>query len=43
MVRVISVLIEGETRLSGTGGVGGLSGFDIVLGVPTEGKNWDQQ
>ena len=42
-VRVIDVLIEGETRLSGTGGIGGLSGFHIVLSGPTEGKDWDQQ
>ena len=42
-VRVIGVVIERETWLSGTGGIGGLSGFDIVLSGPTEGENWDQQ
>ena len=42
-VRVIGVLIEGETRLSGTGGIGGLSRFDVVLSGPTEGEDWDQQ
>ena len=42
-VRVIGVVIEGETWLSGTGCIGGLSGFDIVLSGPTEGENWDQQ
>ena len=43
VVRVICVLIEGETRLSGTGGIGRLSGCDIVLSGPTEGEDWDQQ
>ena len=43
VVRVIGVVIEGETWLSGTGGIGGLSGFDIVLSGPTEGEDWDQQ
>ena len=42
-VRVIGVVVEGETRLSRTGGIGGLSRFDIVLSGPTEGENWDQQ
>ena len=42
-VRVIGVVIEGETRLSGTGGIGGLGGCDIVLSGPTEGEDWDQQ
>ena len=42
-VRLIGVVIEGVTRLSGTGGIGGLSGCDIVLSGPTEGKDWDQQ
>ena len=41
--RVIDVLIEGETWLSRTGGVGGLSGSDIVLSGPTEGEDWDEQ
>ena len=42
-VRVIGVVIEGVTRLSGTGSIGGLSGCDIVLSGPTEGEDWDQQ
>ena len=42
-VRMIGVVIEGVTRLSKTGGVGGLSGCDIVLSGPTEEENWDQQ
>ena len=39
-VRVIGVVIEGETRLTGTGGIGGLGGCDIILSGPTD---WDQQ
>ena len=42
-VRVIGVVIEGVTRLSGTGGIGGLGGCDIILSSPTEGEEWDQQ
>ena len=42
-VRVIGVLIEGETRLIRTGGIGGLGGCDIVLSGPTVGEDWDQQ
>ena len=42
-VRVIGVVIEGETRLRETGGIGGLSGCDIVLSGPTEGEDWNQQ
>ena len=38
-----SVLTEGETWLSRTGGIGGLSGSDIVLSGPTEGEDWDKQ
>ena len=34
VVRVIGVVIEGMTRLSGTGGIGGLSGCDVILVVP---------
>ena len=43
VVRVIDVLIEGETWLSRTGGIGGLSGSDIVLSGPTEGEDWNEQ
>ena len=42
-VRVICVVIEGVTRLSGTGGIGGLGGCDVVLSGTTEGEDWDQQ
>ena len=46
-VRVIGVVIEGVTRLSGTGGIGGLGGCDIIrdkiLSGSTEGEDWDQQ
>ena len=42
-VQVIDVLIEGEAWLSRTGGIGGLSGSDIVLSGPTEGEYWDVQ
>ena len=40
---MIGVLIEGVTRLSETGGIGGLSGCDVVLSGPAEGEEWDQQ
>ena len=44
VVRVTDVLVECETWLSRTGGIGGLSGFDIVLSGPTEGEDdWDEQ
>ena len=43
VVRVIDVLAEGEAWLSRTGGIGGLSGSDIVLSGPTEGEDWDEQ
>ena len=43
VVRVIDVLTEGETWLSRTGGIGGLSGSDIVLSGPTEGEDWNEQ
>ena len=39
VVRVIGVVIECETRLSRTGGIHGLSGFDIVLSGPTKGDD----
>ena len=42
VVRVIGVVIEGVTRLSGTGGIGGLGGCDVILSGPTEGEDWDQ-
>ena len=42
-VRVIGVVIKGVTRLSGTGGIGGLSGSDIILSGPTKREDWDQQ
>ena len=37
------ILIEGETRLSGTGGIGGLREFDIVLSGPTQREGRDDQ
>ena len=43
VVRVPGVLVEGETWLSWRGGIGGLSGSDIVLSGPTEGEDWDKQ
>ena len=43
VVCVIDVLAESEAWLSRTGGIGGLSGSDIVLRGPTEGKDWDEQ
>ena len=43
MVRFIDILTEGEAWLSRTGGIGGFSGSDIVLSVPTEGEDWDEQ
>ena len=42
-IRVIGVVIEGVTRQSRTGGIGGFSGCDIELCGPTEGEDWDQQ
>ena len=41
-VRMIDIVIEGVTRLTGTGGIGGLSGCDIILSGPTEGEDWNQ-
>ena len=43
VMRVIDVLAESEAWLSRTGGIGGLSGSDIVLSGPTEGEDWDEQ
>ena len=43
VVWVTAVLVEGETWLSRTGGIGGLSGTDIELSGPTEGQDWDEQ
>ena len=43
VVGVIGILVEGETWLSRTGGIGGLSGSDIVHSGPTEGEDWDEQ
>ena len=40
---MIGVVIESETWLIGTGGIGRLSGCDIVLGGHTEGEDLDQQ
>ena len=40
---MIGVVIEGVTRLSRTGGIGGLRGSDIVLSGSTKGEEWDQQ
>ncbi len=42
-IRVIDILSEGETWLTRTGGIGGLSGSDIVLSGPTEGEDWDEE
>ena len=42
-VRVMDVVFEGVTRLSGAGGIGWLSGCDIVVSGPTEGEEWEQQ
>ena len=42
VVRLIGVVIDGETRLSGTGGIGGLSGCNIVPSGSREGENWTQ-
>jgi len=41
-VRVTDVLAEGETWLSRTGGISGLSGSDVVLSGPTEGEEQRQ-
>ena len=41
-VRMIDIVIESVTRLTGTGGIGGLSGRDIILSGPTEGEDWNQ-
>ena len=43
VVGVIDVLAEGEAWLARTGGIGGLSGSDIVLSGPTQGEDWDKQ
>ena len=43
VVRVSDVLTECEAWLSRTGGIGGLSGSDIVLSGPAEGEDWDEQ
>ena len=43
VVRVTGVLVEGETWLGRAGGVGGLSGSDIVLSGPTQGEDWEEQ
>ena len=40
-VRVIGVVIEGETQLTGTEGVGGLGRCDIILSGPTEREDWN--
>ena len=37
------ILIEGETRLSRTGGMGRLRGSDIVLSGPTQRETGDDQ
>ena len=42
VVEVNDVLTEGETWLSRTGGIGGLSGSDIVLSGPTKAKYWNE-
>ena len=43
VVSVSDVLTDCEAWLSRTGGIGGLSGSDIVLSGPTEGEDWDEQ
>ena len=42
-IRVFGVLVECEAWLSRTGGIGGISGSDIVVSGPTEGEDWDEQ
>ena len=39
VVRTVCILVESETWLSRTGGIGGLSGPDIVLSGPTKGED----
>ena len=43
VVRVIDVLVEGKAQLARTGGIGGLSGSDVVLSGPTQGEDLDKQ
>jgi len=43
VVRFFDILAECEAWLSRTGGIGGLSGSDIVLSGPTEVEDWDEQ
>ena len=38
VVRVIDVLVECEAWLARTGGIGELSGSDIILSSPTHGE-----
>ena len=38
VVRVLGVVIDGEAWLIRTGGIGGLSGSDIVHSGPTQGE-----
>ena len=38
-VRVIDVLVEGEAWLARTGGIGGISGSDIVFSGLTQEEN----
>ncbi len=42
-IRVIDILSEGETWLTRTGSIGGLSRSDIVLSGPTEREDWDKE
>ena len=42
-VGVVTVLAEGEAWLARTGGVGGISGSDIILSGPTPAEDWNQQ
>ena len=41
--RVTDVLAEGEAWLTRTDSEAGLSGSDIVLSGPTQGKDWNKQ
>ena len=42
VVRVLTVLAEGEAWLARTRSIGGLSGSDIVLNGPTQEENLDK-
>ena len=42
VLRIIDILTEGETWLTWTGGIGGLSGFDIILSGLRDGQDKSQ-